>query len=162
MKATRTLPLAVSLFLLLGCQSASESRAHGERGGPRQEPLRQASQEWDRLFNSGDGAKLAALYAEDAISMPPNNATIQGRRAIQADFESFFANNVARHETILDAMHQEGNLAIEEARYRLTYKPRAGGVEIVESGRHLECRRKIDGKWRIVVEIWNSDTPASK
>jgi hypothetical protein len=52
----------------------------------------------------------------------------------------------------------EGHLAIEAAHYRLTSKPRAGGRECVESGRHLECRRRIDGRWQFVLEIRNSDT----
>jgi uncharacterized protein (TIGR02246 family) len=162
MKAILFLPVAAGLLLLTGCRSAADSRSHRRLGVPQQEELRQASAEWDDLFNAGNAAKLALLYAEDAVSMPPNSPTVQGRSAIQADFESFFAVNVARHETIVDDILKEGTLAIEAARYRLTYKPRAGGTEIVESGRHLECRRKIDGKWKIVLEIWNSDTPASK
>jgi ketosteroid isomerase-like protein len=94
--------------------------------------------------------------------MPPNAPTVRGRRALQADFESFFADNVARHETFVDELLNEGGLAVEAARYRLIYKPRSGGPEIVESGRHIECRRKINGEWKIVLEIWNSDTPAPK
>jgi ketosteroid isomerase-like protein len=128
----------------------------------QQEELRQASAVWDRLFNAGDGAKLALLYAEDAISMPPNSPTIKGRGAIQADLEGYFAGNAARHETMVETIVREGDLAIESARYRLTYKPRAGGAEVVETGRHLECRRKIGGQWKIVLEIWNLDTPAPK
>ena len=162
MQTTQFLPLAATLLLLTGCQNVCPFRAHNEPAALQQEELRQASAEWDRAFNAGDAAKLALLYAEDATSMPPNNPTLRGRKAIQADFETFFAGNVARHETIVDEILQEGDLAIEAARYRLTFKPRAGGAEVVESGRHLECRRKIDGKWRIILEIWNSDAPVSK
>lgn len=146
----------------MGCQCAGDSHALSEPGPTHQEELRQASADWDRLFNLGDAEKLAALYAEDTISMPPNSPTVQGRRAMQADFESFFASNVARHETMADRIFNQGDLAIEAARYRMTYRPRAGGAEVVESGRHTECRRKIDGKWLIVLEIWNSDTPSAK
>jgi ketosteroid isomerase-like protein len=155
MRTIQIFLLTFTFLFLAGCQSATNSRA------PQQNELRQASAEWDRLFNAADASKLGLLYAEDAISMPPNNPTIRGRQAIQADFESLFASNVARHETKLDEILMEGNLAIEVAHYRLTYKPRSGGPEIVESGKHLECRGKIDGQWKIMVEIWNLDTPTS-
>jgi ketosteroid isomerase-like protein len=56
----------------------------------------------------------------------------------------------------------ESGLAIERAHYRLTYRPRAGGAEVVETGRHVECRRKIGGQWLIVTEIWNTDAPPTK
>ena len=94
--------------------------------------------------------------------MPPNAPTMRGRQALQADFKSFFEANIARHETMVDEMVIEGSLAIERAHYRLSYRPRAGGTEVIETGRHLECRKKIDGKWQIVLEIWNSDTPPPK
>jgi uncharacterized protein (TIGR02246 family) len=163
MKVIQLLLLTASLMLLVGCQTAMQSRTNRQVGSSVQgKELRQATAEWDRLFNTADAANLALLYAADAISMPPNSSTLKGRRAIQAEFESFFASNVARHETIVDEMLKEGNLAIEVARYRLTYSPRAGGTEVVESGRHLECRRKVDGEWKIVVEIWNTDTPVAK
>jgi ketosteroid isomerase-like protein len=163
MKIIQVQVLAVSLVLLAGCQGGTHSHA----GKPpeafsQEDELRQASVEWDGLYNSGEITKLVTLYAEDAISMPPNAPTIRGRQALQTDFRSFLEANTARHETMVAGIVREGNLAIERARYRLTYKPREGGAEVVETGRHLECRRKMDGKWLIVLEIWNSDTPPSK
>ncbi len=162
MKPIPSLTLAASLLVLTGCRSPGDSRVDTNPDAPGHKELLQASGDWDKLYNAGDGARLALLYAEDAISMPPNSPTVRGRKAIQAECEGFFAGNVARHETIVDQFITEGDLSMETARYRLTYKPRAGGAETVETGRHLECRRKINGAWRIVVEIWNTDTPASK
>jgi uncharacterized protein (TIGR02246 family) len=163
MNSIQFLALAASLLVVVGCQSSTQSRTQRQPSASQQEEeLRQASTEWDRSFNSGDAAKLASLYAELAISMPPNNPTLQGRKALQADFESFFAANIARHQTTVDKIEMDRDLAIEAAHYRLSYRPRAGGAEVVESGRHLECRRKIDGQWRIVLEIWNSETPPPK
>ena len=155
---TNLLPTVVCLMLIIGCQSPSQSH----KPGPSQEELRQTSQEWDRLFNIGDAVKIASLYADDVVSMPPNSPTLTGRGALRTDFETFFAKNMARHETMVDKIVMEGDLAIEVARYRLTYRPRVGGAEIVETGRHMETRRKIDGRWRIILEIWNSDSPAPK
>ena len=155
--------LAATLFLLAGCQPGA-----GLQSGPAPaaasapDELRGASVEWDAVFNSGDVAKLATLYAEDAVSMPPGAPTLRGREALQADFKSFLDANSARHETMVDGIVTDGNLAVEYAHYRMTSKPRAGGAETVETGRHVETRRKIAGRWQIVVEIWNQDAAPPK
>jgi ketosteroid isomerase-like protein len=148
--------LLISLLLASGCQTADHARSG------RPDELTRASQEWDRHFNAGDAAALTALYAENAVSMPPSLPTLQGRAALQRDFEGFFAINEARHETTVDEIIVEGGLAIERAHYRLTYRPRGGGAEVVETGRHVECRRRIGDQWLIVTEIWNTDAPSPK
>jgi ketosteroid isomerase-like protein len=92
--------------------------------------------------------------------MPPNLPTLVGKKALEEDFAGFFAENTARHETQIEEILIEGGLSIERSRYRMTAKPRAAGAEVVDTGRHLEVRRKEGGKWKIVWEIWNSDVPA--
>jgi len=124
--------------------------------------LRTAPQEWDRLFNLQDAAKLAALYAEDAASMPFNAPTVQGRKAIEAGRQQFFAQNTARHETFVDEILTHEDWAIERARYAISYTPKPNGPQRKETGRHVVCRRKLNGSWLIAWEIWNTDMPASK
>jgi ketosteroid isomerase-like protein len=154
----KAFPIALLMSLLL----ASSCQTGDPAVSGRPDELTRASQDWDRQFNAGDAAALAAFYAENAVSMPPNLPTLQGRSALQADFESSFAANEARHETSVDEITVESGLAIERAHYRLTYRLRAGGSEMVETGRHVECRRMIGGQWLIVTEIWNTDAPPPK
>jgi ketosteroid isomerase-like protein len=146
----------VAVFLLgltglfaIGCQTAGRLET-GSRSG-----LDVASKEWDRLFNGGDAEGLAALYDEDAVSMPPNLPTLKGRKALEEDFRKFFAENTARHETFVDEIVVDGSMAIERGRYRMTFKPKAGGAETVEEGRHVEIRKRVGREWKIVMEIWN-------
>jgi ketosteroid isomerase-like protein len=105
---------------------------------------------------------LAEQYAEDAISMPPNAPTVRGRKAILAEFEKFFRENEGGHRTDVDEVLTGDGWAIERARYTMHIKPKTGGPEIVETGRHVMCRRKIGGNWLIVWEIWNSEAPPPK
>jgi uncharacterized protein (TIGR02246 family) len=147
------------LLLTCGCQT---ERATGGASTTDLAYLRTAPEEWDRLFNSQDSAKLAALYAEDATSMPFNTPTRRGRSAIQNDYEQFFAQFTARHETFVDEILTHEDWAIERARYALTSTPKPSGPQIKETGRHVVCRRKVQGTWLIVWELWNTDMPAPK
>ncbi len=124
--------------------------------------LRGAGAEWDSLFDARDATNLAALYSEDVISMPFNAPTMHGRKALQADFEAFFTKYTGRHETLVDEILAHDGWAIERARYVLTFRPKAGGAEIRESGRHVVCRKRTNNRWQIAWELWNTDTPAQK
>jgi ketosteroid isomerase-like protein len=150
--ASTILGLLMLLLCLTGCQTTGRSEADARAH------LGKADEEWDRLFNAGDARGLAALYAEDVVSMPPNLPTISGRAALQKDFETFFSENSARHQTIIDQIIVEGDMAIERGRYKMTFKPKAGGAEVSETGRHVEIRRRINGEWKIFLEIWNTES----
>ena len=120
-----------------------------------------APETWDELFDTHDAAALAAEYSVDVISMPFNARTVTGRDAVQEEFERFFTLNPgATHRTDVEELLEGDGWVIERAAYTLTFTP-AGRTElVVETGRHVLCRRIEDGKWRIVWELWNTDQPA--
>lgn len=120
--------------------------------------LERAGAIWDSLFNSGNIPALVDTYAEDAISMPYGAPTVRGRAALTEEFNKFLAAFDARHETAIEEIIPAGDRAIERARYTMTYRPKAGGDEVKEVGRHVMCRKKIGGEWKIVWEIWNSES----
>ncbi|MCL5005749.1 MAG: SgcJ/EcaC family oxidoreductase [Acidobacteria bacterium] len=47
-------------------------------------------------FNSNDAAAVAAFYTDHAVLMLPGVPAIEGRRDIQAMFEAYFKENVAK------------------------------------------------------------------
>ena len=151
--------LVALIIVMCGCQT---SRAPGGGNSSDLAYLRTAPEEWDRLFNLQDAGKLAALYAEDAVSMPFNASTLRGRKAIQGNSQQFFAQNTGKHETFVDEILTHEDWAIERARYALTYTPKPSGPQRKETGRQVVCRRKLNGSWLIVWEIWNTDMPAPK
>jgi ketosteroid isomerase-like protein len=152
--------LTLILFLGISCNRDKSSLAQKEKDtAADQEYLKNAGAEWDSLFNSGDVISLAALYAENVISMPFAAPTIYGRQALQADFENFLANNTAEHKTDIDEILTGDDWAVERAHYLLTYTSKTSGNVVIESGRHVVCRKKIDGRWQIAWEIWNTDKP---
>jgi ketosteroid isomerase-like protein len=153
--------LAAFAVSLGGCRTL-QYEASGALSPSDREIVSNASTVWDRLFNPRDILKLAEQYAENAVSMPPTSPTIHGRKAILAEFEKFFRENEGRHKTEVDEIIGGTNWAIEKARYTMHIKSKSSGAEVIETGRHVMCRRKISGAWFIVWEIWNSDAPPPK
>ena len=149
-----------ALLFNISCQNRQSSNSLKETPAVSDdEYLKNAGAQWDKLFDARDAKNLAALYAEDAISMPYNYHTVRGRKAIQTELEKFFEQNDARHETFIEEILTKDDWAVERSRYITTYTPKNINNRIVETGRHVICRKKIDGKWQIVWEIWNSDQP---
>jgi uncharacterized protein (TIGR02246 family) len=149
----------LSLILVSGCRT--------ERGPEQSNTadlnyLRAAPEDWDHAFNANDTAKVAALYADEAVYMPENTPTLRGRLAVQADLERYFAQFSAKHETFVDEILTHQDWAIERGRFTMTITPKPSGPQMKQSGRQVICRRKVNGSWLIVWEIWNTEGPAAK
>ena len=54
----------------------------------REDQIREASTAWDEAFNAADLEQLMTLYADDAVSMPPGLATLEGKTAIRNSVNS--------------------------------------------------------------------------
>lgn len=155
LRHTLLLPISFSLVLAAAWASISMGANTDRAADPYPQD---APKVWDRLFGERDAARLVELYAEDAISMPFDAPTIQGRKALQADFEKFFAaNEGTRHETRVAEVLTGPGWAVERAEYTLTYTPKGTGRESVETGRHVVCRKEVAGRWLIAWELWNRD-----
>jgi ketosteroid isomerase-like protein len=53
--------------------------------------IRAQSSNWEKAYNAGDAKAVAALYAEDALLLPPGASGVKGRAAIL----EFFTRDIA-------------------------------------------------------------------
>ena len=102
------------------------------------------------LAEERDASKLAGLYDDEAVSMPPGMSSLPTKSAIAADFAAFFASNRATHRTLDADRRVTGEFAIERARYEATISPKDGAAAIKEAGKHIVVyRRQTDGSWKV-------------
>lgn len=146
------------VVLVLGCGGQSRE----ENATAFEDEARAASVAWDDAFNAGDVGRLMALYADAPASMPYERPALEGKAAIEVDFEAFFKDFTPHHETTIVAVQVAGDWAIERGRYTLTATPKAGGDPFRETGKHIVIRKKMGAEWKIVWEIWNLDAPLPK
>lgn len=116
---------------------------------------------WNQHYNAGDGAAVAALYADDAVLSVPGVPPLRGKEAINAFYLKDVPSTLAAGITVADDpasdVEQSLDLAWQWGTYRNTNK--AGGV--VDSGKYLTVFERRGGKWMIVRDMWNSDNPAA-
>lgn len=104
--------------------------------------------------NRGDADALKALYADDAMLLPPDHRPIEGRQAIVD-----FWQQGTDHELAIITLRVDvnGDIGYLVGRYTLP----ATAHEPADSGKYLLClRRQRDGAWKVTADIWNSSVEA--
>ena len=97
---------------------------------------------------------IAAVYAEDAMILPPGNQAIQGREAIQAYWQAALDEAEGVTSTIeTKEVHVVGDAAaIEVGSYTDT---NADGSHR-DHGKYVAVWTKVDGTWMLARDIFNS------
>lgn len=114
------------------------------------------------------GDTVLAYMADDIVMMPPNEPAVQGIAAARAWFGAFSRQFKASVGYPSTKIVFAGDLAVEQYTGTLTLTPIAGGEPMTEvlKGLHV-YRRDAAGAWKMVQDVWNSDTapapaPASR
>ncbi len=157
----RRIAIAIALLGVLGFGAAG-----CQKGGPAglsqadEAAIREGSEAFVKGANAKAWSDLAAIYAEGAALLPPNQEAVNGRAAIQAWFEAFPPFTDFR--TQLLEVYGRGDLAYVRGTYsmKLTLPGRSAQVE--NRGKYIEIwRKQADGAWKLVRDIFNSDLPAA-
>lgn len=141
---------ALGAVILTACQSAPTGLSAENRS-----EIELSSKKWVETYNQNDWQGLAALFTPDAIMMPPNGLTIQGREAI-ARWEE--ANETGfRIVFKLEAIEGQGDLIYVRGR-SCVFIPNGTDGYSVDVGKFLEVRKQqSNGEWLIEADIFNSD-----
>ena len=152
----RTSRLAVGIVALVGSMTGLAYAA--SPASADEVAIRAQTTSWGKAYNGGDAKAVAALYAEDALLLPPGASGVSGRAAILRYFTKDIADSKAAGAVFaLDPKTDvgvSGNMGWESGMYKVTVK---GAV--VETGKFLSISRKKDGKWLYIRDTWNADAP---
>ena len=143
--------IAVGLVAFAGCKPAAVDTTADEAA------IKDATRAWVAAYTAGDADAVTALYAEDAIVMPPGAPTAVGHAAIREFIASDSAASKAAGVKLAinddDTVVISGDLAAHSGSYFVTD---ASGAT-VDTGMYMDASQKKDGKWHIVRDIWNSN-----
>lgn len=97
--------------------------------------------------------------AADAVMMPPNEPAVSGIDAIRTWLGGFFAQFTASVDYTTSNFNVSGDWAVETYEGTLTLTPVGGGDTVAESLKGIHVyRRGPDGIWKMVYDVWNSNT----
>lgn len=138
---------------LAGCASMPSTSNDAESA------IRKMDAEFSAAARAGNVDGMMAIYAADAVLMPPNLPAFRGRDAIRQFWSGFLAAGTIDATVAPDTVWQSGDMATELGHYELTITPK-GAAPIHDKGKFVLTWKKIDGQWRAAADIFNSDLSA--
>lgn len=139
--------LILSLLLTTACTHIT--RDVQPDAGPA---IRRMSREFAEAASAGNVDGMMAIYADDALLLPPNAPEFRGTAAIRqfwTGMEAAKPKVTLTPVTILESCE----LATEIGRYELTIGP------MKDEGKYVVTWRRTGGEWRAVADIFNSNKP---
>ena len=118
---------------------------------------------FDKPYNAGNAeALVSANYANDAVSMGPNQKILVGKDAIRTSFQKDFDQFSSDVRDVTEDVRVSGNLAVSRGTYEGKTSLKAGGFSSQDKGKWVTAlQRQPDGSWKIFYEIFNSDLPVA-
>lgn len=114
--------------------------------------LKEMTPNFQAAYNAGDVKAVAAMYAEDGALHPPNSAPVDGRAAI-ATFWAAGLESGPTAELTTKTLVGMGDNAAEVGMYVIT----GSDGSHLDHGHYTLIYKKVDGKWLILSDMWNSD-----
>lgn len=117
-----------------------------------------------RAYAAGDAETLAAMFAEDALQMPPNLPALVGRIAIREFWREAFGLGKWIFTFATQSVDVSGQMAVECGKYVLRFTAGTGAPSGMKSfedrGNYLVYwRQESDGQWRVVADAPVSELP---
>jgi len=162
-KLLMVIPLVFLLCFTFGCQQGEEVAEEPTVDVEADvEAIKGMVDEWMALYNAGDFERLVSFYyAEDAVTMPPNQPIREGREAILADYKKE-REKYDQHcdSSIAKDVRVSGDMAMVRGNDTGTYTPKGGGEQTKFDLKWVGIfERQSDGTWKCICEIGNSNLP---
>ena len=122
--------------------------------------LRQIGNDWARNWNAGDMEKVVAVYAPDAVYLPPHHGAVHGRDAIREYLQGPRSHGVTDLAFDVTYIKQSGNVAWDVGTYRMNV-PQNDGTTREDHGKYLTVWKRAGTKWLITADAWSSDLPTA-
>ena len=147
--------LVVIAILVSACASSQMMPANDAESAIKQHNVAFAT-----AMRAGDMDAVVNSYTSDGMVMPPNMAAAHGSNEIRATWTGFLSPFSGVDLTLTaDDVQQSGDLAFETGRYIVHLTPKGTTTAVSDNGKYVVVWKKVDGRWRIYRDIFNSDLP---
>lgn len=148
------LDLSLVALLMVSPVVAAENAAD-------QAVIRALDTEMVAALNARDIDRYMNCLAEDAVWMPPNAPVVVGKAAIRDLVSQLFEvpEYTVAHHLLTIKVSRSGDMAYLVYAYEFAVED-ATGNPVMEKGKDISVFEKVDGSWKLTIDMWNSDAPA--
>jgi uncharacterized protein (TIGR02246 family) len=123
--------------------------------------LRKLDEQWSAAAAKNDLEATLSFYADDAVVLPGNAPIAADNKAIREVWAGMLGPGTAVSWKVTKVeVAKSGELGYLYGTYELTMKDPKGGPPEQDKGKLVEIwRKQPDGKWKCIVDTYNSDKP---
>jgi uncharacterized protein (TIGR02246 family) len=151
---------AAGLIAMVACSSPAPQAVQTVDTADDEAALKAATTTWIAAYNAGEVERIIPLYTQDAVVMPPHASVANGHTAIRAFLTADTAGAKAAGVTLVEGPASAG-VSGDMGWNSGTYTVKDASAITVDSGSYLSVSRKVDGRWLMFRDTWNSDRPAA-
>lgn len=154
----------VCALSVAGCAPAdqtptADTAADTAPAGPDRAAVSALVEDFDAALNAADVDALMATFAQNPVSMPPNQPAVTGREAVRAFWSEFLEQGDLEVDNVLVQFQADGDLLVARGTYTLSIAP-AEGEPMEDKGKWVAWwRRGADGSWKTLGNAWSSNNP---
>jgi uncharacterized protein (TIGR02246 family) len=151
--------LGIIAILTVGCRSGNSPSAPAALSERDVAAIQAADSTFMTAANAGNVDAIAAVYADDAVLLPPNAPAQRGRDAIRTFWGGLLKTYTLKFEVGSDLVEGRGDLAYNVGHYRFTAVPKdKANPGMADEGKFVEILKKQpDGSWKYAVDMYNSN-----
>jgi ketosteroid isomerase-like protein len=114
-------------------------------------------------INSNDIDAVTAMMTDDVVFQSPGAPEVIGKAAVRDWIAGYLATFHTRWEKTAIGFTESGDWAFERYAYAVTDTEKATGAVSTDTGKGINIfSRGADGRWRVAVDGWSSDTPPAE
>ena len=149
----RSQRIFIGLVFAIGLVGAAQGQEHGAA------TVGAADAAWEKAYSAKSLDKAVAFFDDRASLLWPNMPAVTGKAAVRdAVAKDFASGNLTWRSNEVGA---SGDLGYTSGTYRSSFKD-ASGKASVDTGKYLTIwRKQADGSWKVLLDTFNSDLPAS-
>ena len=159
MRAALLLALVPSAFLATSCSPSATADSRAANASA----IRALDEQWSATAAKNDLEGTVAFYADDAVLLPPNAPIATDRKSIRESWAGLLGPHTAVSWKVSKVeVASSGELGYLYGTYSLSIQDPKGGPPVRDTGKLVEIwKKQADGKWRCIVDTYNSDLPAA-
>jgi ketosteroid isomerase-like protein len=119
--------------------------------------IQQTKDDLSACMCRGDAPRLARLYCQDAMLLPPGSDFVEGTEEIQTFWRVAMDAGISGTELVTLELHDFGGMAVEIGTYKLQ-----AAHTVVDSGKYVILWRQEDLDWKLYRQVWNTGAVAKK
>jgi len=124
--------------------------------------IRALDEQWSATAARNDLDGTVAFYADNAVLLAPNAPMATDRKSIRESWAGLLGPGTAVSWKVSKVeVANSGELGYLYGTYSLSIQDSKGGPPVRDTGKIVEIwKKQADGKWKCIVDTYNSDLPA--